>query len=66
MTTATIGSTKNVIAVSFQLMYSSQPRLAAIVSMLRIAVVIVPDAADASWCASNVTFDWMTPAGVAS
>ena len=45
-------------------MYSSQPRLAAIVSELRIAVVIVPDAAEASWCASNVSFDWMTPAGV--
>ena len=48
MTTATIGSTKKVISVSRQLMYRSQTRLAVIVSELRIAVVIVPDAADAS------------------
>ena len=36
------------------------------VSELRIAVVIVPDAADASWCASNVSFDCTTPDGVTS
>jgi hypothetical protein len=34
-----------------------QPKLAPIASVLRIATLIVPDAAEASWCASNVIFD---------
>ena len=54
------------MSVSCQLRYSIQPKLAAIASELRIATVIVPDAALASWWASNVTFDWTTPAACAS
>jgi hypothetical protein len=48
------------------LTHISQPNDATIDSVLRIAVVIVDDAACASWCASNVSFDCTTPAGVTS
>ena len=56
----------NVSSVRRQLSHMSQPKLAAMVSDERTAVVIVPDAAEASWCASNVTFDSRWPAELAS
>ncbi len=66
MTTATTGRIANVHSVSRQLKYNSRPKLARIVIVLRIATVIVFEAAEASWCASKVSFDCTTPPGVMS
>ena len=57
---------KHVFGLREALPEAAQTLAGPIVSELRIAVVIVPDAACASWCASNVSFDWITAAGVTS
>src|SRR6185295_2696411 len=62
MTKPTIGTTTNVSSVKRQLSHIRYPKLTTIVSVDRIALVIAPEAADASWWASNETFDWITPA----
>ncbi len=66
MVMPTSGIVANAISVSDQFMYSRYASMKMIVSELRMLTVIASDAAEATCCASKVTFESRNPAELAS